>query len=443
MNNNKPIISVNDDVYRQVGGTLNNNNYAMNSKVSTSLETTPSTTPEEVIQPTYVDPVKELKETMYSSNPTAETVDTTPQSVYDLNNPPAELTSTPTMFEYQNNNDAIENEIINNDYNVDGPIITTHSATDIISNYNHIDDMPIDDNQYLTVEQQLAYSKDIDFNVQQPKKRPELEDYTPAEPMSLPNESNTLPNQTMPAYLNSMYDSNSNSPFMRNSIYPNVSVAKSEFASRPGETETNVDRKIKKETRKFNFVLLIIYALIIGVVGFVGYNYYIKSNDFYLGKTEINLAQGSSYEDKIYRKGVVEDSKDFTFTSADDNIASVDSKGVIKGNSEGTTTITVKSNKTKKSKVVTVKVINVVIKDFTTDFEERTVALGNNVTITPIINNQSDITMDLVWTSSDESVAKVTNTGVIQPIKEGRTIITVSVPNTEHSATIEIVVVKK
>lgn len=203
------------------------------------------------------------------------------------------------------------------------------------------------------------------------------------------------------------------------------------------------DKKMKKNLRPFNFMLAIIYILIIGVIGYFGYQYWLTRNDFYFVKDKMNLAEGSSFQEKVYVKGKLENNQDYDWKSDNEGIITVDNNGKIVGKAEGTANIQVTNKKTKTTKTIIVKVIDVDIKQFTTKDKEKVVYIGNTYTITPLINGQSSLTIDLKWENSNDSVATVDNEGVVTPKKTGSTTVTISIPNTEFKTSIIIIVAEK
>lgn len=313
------------------------------------------------------------------------------------------------------------------------------NSTDIVDNYNRINPNIIDDDSnFVSVEEQLTNSKDIDLYTQQPKTSPQLE-----EEQKQFNMNDLLANQN--SGYNLSYGTNDVISYRikhdRTTAFGNNNyIPKSSFASKPNVTETNFDKKMKKELKPFNFILYFIYLIAIVVIVYVGYKFLFSNNEFYLGKTELNIALGSSYNNKIYKKGVLEQSTDYEWISKNPKIASVNNEGKITALSEGTTTIEVTNKKSKRTNIVTVKVINLVIESFSIDTNDRVLYMGNTFTITPIINKQSNIVIDLDWISSDNSIATVNEYGIVTPIKPGKVQITVRIPNTEFSSTVDITV---
>lgn len=203
------------------------------------------------------------------------------------------------------------------------------------------------------------------------------------------------------------------------------------------------EKKMKKNVRPFNFMLAAIYILIIGVIGYLGYSLWVDRNIFDFSKDKMNLVVGSSYDEKVYLKGKIDSVENYDWESDDPSIASVDSKGRITAKKEGTAKITVTNIKTKSSNFITVKVIDVKIKQFIIKPSEKVVYMGTTYNVVPYINGQSSLTIDLEWKSSDIEVATVDEEGVVTPQKPGHTNVTVTIPNTDYKATISIVVSEK
>ena len=111
-----------------------------------------------------------------------------------------------------------------------------------------------------------------------------------------------------------------------------------------------------------------------------------------------------------------------TYKSANTKIATVTSKGVVKGIKVGKTTITITTNN-KKTKKVTINVKQGTT-GLTTAKTAYTVVVGKTVSIgakkTP--TNSAD---PIKYTSANKAIATVSSTGVIKGIKAGKTTITV------------------
>ena len=258
---------------------------------------------------------------------------------------------------------------------------------------------------------------------------------------------NNNPNNS--GYVDTSYNTNNmgNSNFNNNNNNDDIDTTGKSSSIKTKHRKTigpdEFDKKMKKNIRPFNFMLIIIYVLIIGIIGYFGYQYWLTRNDFYFVKDKMNLAEGSSFQEKIYVKGKLENNKDYEWKSDNDGIITVDSEGKIVGKAEGTANIKVTSKKTKTTKTIIVKVIDVEVKQLTTKDKEKVVYIGNSYTIVPLINGQSSLTIDLKWENSNDKVATVDEDGVVTPKKTGSTTVTISIPNTEFKTSIIIIVAEK
>ena len=131
-----------------------------------------------------------------------------------------------------------------------------------------------------------------------------------------------------------------------------------------------------------------------------------------------------------------------TWTSSNTKIAKVDANGVVTPVKEGTVTITVKTHNGK-TDTVKIKVVN---SPEPTGIEldqndTVTLTLGKNLTLNAEVQPANAI-RNLTWTSSDTSVVTVDANGVVTPVKEGVTIITVMTHNGKYD-TVSVQVIKE
>ena len=118
-------------------------------------------------------------------------------------------------------------------------------------------------------------------------------------------------------------------------------------------------------------------------------------------------------------------SSKFLWKSSDEKVAIVDSNGVIKGISTGTVTITVTSSNGKSTTCI-VEVVNdeVSVKKIQLTPEKSSIDAGSLTLINAVIEPENATNRDLVWTSSDTSIATVDSKGVVKGIKPGEVTIT-------------------
>ena len=129
--------------------------------------------------------------------------------------------------------------------------------------------------------------------------------------------------------------------------------------------------------------------------------------------------------------------RELVWSSSDSSVATVDSKGVIKGIKSGTVTITAK---TKDGKVVGTTTITVkvtptppptpkVITSLSFAQDNISIKKGNTLGLVVEVEPAELSNTKLTWTSSDSSIVKVDENGKITGIKEGTATITVTSPN--------------
>ena len=406
------LVEVSSYVYEQVGATLNHD-ASMDVNIAQKIKNNPS-------------------ENMYQDSSVSLPVTPFGDDVKPFDNQSFDdtLDTSSVSDSFYNNRIVSEEE----------PIMQNYSETDIVNNYNHINDTYTEDDSYFkSVEDQLTSSKDIPLYTQHPKAPVNFDEQVQNLPKSEPTNSSMQPVNN-PSVVN--FVPVTSEPILKEQ--PKGYIPKSPFASKPNQTgKTNFDKKVEKSIKPFKVILYLLYAIVACVLIFVGYKFYVRTNDFYLGKSELNLAIGSSYKETVYRKGYLDNNSNYRWVSLNENIVKVDSNGKLVGVNPGSTTIEVKSRDTKTSKRIAVNVVNITVNKIKTDVVEKVIYMGNTFTITPIVNNQADITLDLEWYSNDSTIAKVNNYGLVTPVKPGRTTITVRVPNTQYSADVDIIVAEK
>lgn len=364
--------------------------------------------------------------------------------------------------------------VVNYQEEDNGDLASAFNRDTIVNNYNdtHLDNTTSEEGYFNSVDDILENSEDINFYQQQPKATMDNNVSSMTIPV-IPTEPSPMP-QEVPTYTpepdrfgfnaastyddhndffqtNSSYDNqtSSSSPYVvdntpMSSYEPpkerNTYIPKSEFASRPNMGETNFDKKMRRQTRPINFVLFALYAVCFAIIIFVGYNIYLNSTNYYASRSNMKLVLGSSYQESLYKKGILQNNEDFIWESTNPEIATVDSNGNISSASIGNAVITFKNKKTKQGDIINVNVVSLTIEKFTTDVDKQIVYMGNTYTITPLINDQNSYTIDLVWESTNPDVAEVDKDGIVTPKSKGETQIIISVPDTEFMTTVDITV---
>ena len=130
--------------------------------------------------------------------------------------------------------------------------------------------------------------------------------------------------------------------------------------------------------------------------------------------------------------------KSVTWSSSDENIATVDADGKIVGVSAGQTTITV-TTANGKTATVTVNVV-IPVTSVTLSETEKTVEVGEEFTLIATVNPEDAGNKQVTWSSSDETVATVDETGKVVAIGEGTATISVLTRDGYFEATCKVTV---
>lgn len=134
--------------------------------------------------------------------------------------------------------------------------------------------------------------------------------------------------------------------------------------------------------------------------------------------------------------------KAVSWKSSDASVASVDNSGKVTAVKAGSATITVTTTDGSKTATcsVTVTAKTIEVNDVGLDKSEMEMVAGNSYqfTVTLKPDNASDKTLS--WSSSDENVATVDNSGKVTAISEGKVTITVKTSNPAQSASCDITV---
>lgn len=135
--------------------------------------------------------------------------------------------------------------------------------------------------------------------------------------------------------------------------------------------------------------------------------------------------------------------KNITWTSSDETVATV-SNGVITALSNGTATITVTTADGSYTDTCTVTVTEdvaeaVPVTSVVLDKQQVTLKKGETEMLLPTVYTKDATNKNITWTSSNETIATVSN-GVINAISQGTAIITATTVNGSHTRTCTVTV---
>ena len=133
--------------------------------------------------------------------------------------------------------------------------------------------------------------------------------------------------------------------------------------------------------------------------------------------------------------------KNVTWSSSNPSVATVSDQGVVSARNVGKTTITVLTNDSGKKAECEVFVF-IPIEDIILDKATVELIEGDSISLVPTLL-PTDAFYDLIWSSSDTNVAKVSSTGKVTAVKAGTAEIVVKSEYSEESATCIVTVVKR
>lgn len=154
------------------------------------------------------------------------------------------------------------------------------------------------------------------------------------------------------------------------------------------------------------------------------------------------LTVGKGYKQKIAATSIPSKTK-ITYTSKNKKVATVNSKGTVKGVKVGTTTITVKLTYNKKSVTKKCKVtVKAAVKKVAVKKSSVSVKVGKTSQITTTVTPAKAL-QSVTYTSKNKKIATVTSKGKIKGIKAGTTTITVKAKDgSAKKATVKVTVTK-
>lgn len=156
---------------------------------------------------------------------------------------------------------------------------------------------------------------------------------------------------------------------------------------------------------------------------------FVQSTGIKIEPATVTLLAGEVTELKATVEPEDATSKLFTWKSSNTNIATVDKFGRVSAIAPGEATITVTSASSKLSATCTVKVNPVPDTKISLDKSEITVYFDETESLTATIEPDNATYKNVTWTSSDETVATVSEEGVVYGVEVGKAVITATSPS--------------
>ncbi|MBR5661530.1 MAG: Ig-like domain-containing protein [Bacteroidales bacterium] len=159
-----------------------------------------------------------------------------------------------------------------------------------------------------------------------------------------------------------------------------------------------------------------------------------------INKTSINLAEGDSETLTATLSPAEATNKSVSWSSSDTQVATVDGSGKVIAQKAGSATITVTTSDGSKTATCSVTVKAIALTKIEISPSETEVIIGKKVNLSVKYTPENASNKDVKWSSSDASVAKVSDSGVVEGVKEGSATITATSAEGGIKATCKVTV---
>ena len=132
--------------------------------------------------------------------------------------------------------------------------------------------------------------------------------------------------------------------------------------------------------------------------------------------------------------------RELIWTSSDPSVATVNEEGIVVGNKPGTVVITVKTKDGKVKSTTTVTIKPIEVEEIILSTNNVKLKVGDNKEITATVKPDNATDKELIWSSSDTTVATVSSNGKITGKKIGTATITVKSKDGKVVETISVTV---
>lgn len=158
-----------------------------------------------------------------------------------------------------------------------------------------------------------------------------------------------------------------------------------------------------------------------------------------LSASTMSLKVGESSELTVSYSPSNLEAPNYTWSSSNESVATV-KDGNVTAISEGTATITVSAPGLGLSDVCTVTVSPITPTSVTLNMVKDTVIIGQTFTLTATVSPQNAKDKTVIWSSSNENVATVSSSGVVETKSVGAATITATTKEGNFTANCEVVV---
>ncbi len=156
------------------------------------------------------------------------------------------------------------------------------------------------------------------------------------------------------------------------------------------------------------------------------------ATDITLSEIALTIKKGNQIKLTVYVKPDNAQYGSLSWNSTDPSVASVDGDGLVSAIKEGNTTVTVRIDGTDLSASCNITVVSendipISVNRITLDKEEiKLIVGGNGIQLNASIEPEGTLQDRLIWSSSDEAIATVSDNGLVSPVAKGTAVITVS-----------------
>ncbi len=159
--------------------------------------------------------------------------------------------------------------------------------------------------------------------------------------------------------------------------------------------------------------------------------------------SSVSVKDGKTYQLEVKFTPSKASDKSLVWSSSDKKIATVSSKGVVKGINPGTCTITAKSKETGQKITCKVKVKKVSVKSIKFKEEVYKVSCNESITLKPVISPSNATNQKVTWKSSNTDYATVSSKGKVKGLKAGKTVtITATTKDGKYVAKCKVKILK-
>lgn len=170
----------------------------------------------------------------------------------------------------------------------------------------------------------------------------------------------------------------------------------------------------------------------------------ILANSISLDKTSITLAPNATEQLTATITPDITTDKTVTWASSNPDVATVDNNGLVTGVAEGKTTITATCGQVSATCEVIVSIETIDVTGVSLDRESlKMLKTASPVQLNAIVSPSNASNKNVTWTSSNPSVATVSDSGLITPVEVGETTITVTTEDGNYSANCAVTIVEE